>query len=44
MAQWLISKPYIAGVVYVTHKTDCPLEAAYAFTRGWRVELVGDSA
>jgi hypothetical protein len=41
MSKWRITKPYIVGVCDVTHETDCPLEAAYAFVRGWRVELVG---
>jgi len=41
LSHWRISKPYIVGVAYVTHETTDSLEAACAFIRGWRVELVG---
>jgi hypothetical protein len=40
MSKWRITKPYIVGVCDVTHETADPLEAACAFVRGWRVELV----
>lgn len=39
MTYWRISMPYLGIDGYAIWDTTDPLEAAYAFTRGWRVEL-----